>query len=298
MTCHASALEGDARSTAPAGVNFDTDGDVQRYVDRIRVRALDRKDMPPTRSLASCNQAVLETFVSELESGPCLPSCSGRACGDDGCGGSCGTCEAGLACATDTGQCGNSLCSTNCESAACGDDGCGGSCGTCGFDLQCSSQRTCVCPAGVTCSCTPNCSGISCGDDGCGGSCGKCSSSQSCTSGQCVYLSKSFSADVWPIIQAHACFESQCHSQPSPQQGLDMSSSSTAYANLVNVASMECSSGKVRVAPGDISASYIINKLTGSGMCSGVRMPPFPRAPLSQSQLDTIRAWIDTGAAP
>ncbi|MGM0578582.1 MAG: hypothetical protein ACQEXJ_22850 [Myxococcota bacterium] len=28
----------------------------------------------------------------------CVPECSGRECGDDGCGGSCGTCESGLVC--------------------------------------------------------------------------------------------------------------------------------------------------------------------------------------------------------
>ena len=35
----------------------------------------------------------------------CLPSCEGLACGDDGCGGSCGACEAELTCGDD-GQCG------------------------------------------------------------------------------------------------------------------------------------------------------------------------------------------------
>ena len=34
----------------------------------------------------------------------CVPSCSGMACGDDGCGGSCGDCEPGLVCGQ-TGQC-------------------------------------------------------------------------------------------------------------------------------------------------------------------------------------------------
>jgi len=35
----------------------------------------------------------------------CVPSCNGRACGGDGCGGTCGSCAAGLACQSD-GACG------------------------------------------------------------------------------------------------------------------------------------------------------------------------------------------------
>ncbi len=51
-----------------------------------------------------------------------------------------------------------------------------------------------------------------------------------------------------------------------------LSSATAGYAGLVNVSSTECTS-KVRVKPGDTTASYLINKLTGSGMCTGSRMP-------------------------
>ena len=63
----------------------------------------------------------------------CTPSCGMNVCGDDGCGGSCGSCDAGLSC--EAGQC--VACEAQCEGKACGDDGCGGSCGTCGDDSQC-----------------------------------------------------------------------------------------------------------------------------------------------------------------
>jgi len=56
----------------------------------------------------------------------CIPSCGVAVCGDDGCGGSCGTCGEGLACSE-----GSCACVPNCGSAVCGDDGCGGSCGSC-----------------------------------------------------------------------------------------------------------------------------------------------------------------------
>lgn len=37
--------------------------------------------------------------------GNCTPACGGRACGDDGCGGSCGSCATGQVCTLSTGQC-------------------------------------------------------------------------------------------------------------------------------------------------------------------------------------------------
>lgn len=46
----------------------------------------------------------IDTFVKGAPPPPsCTPSCSGKACGDDGCGGSCGACAAGQSC--DAGAC-------------------------------------------------------------------------------------------------------------------------------------------------------------------------------------------------
>jgi hypothetical protein len=57
----------------------------------------------------------------------CTPNCTGKDCGDDGCGGSCGTCTSPAVCEA-SGTC----CTPNCGSNTCGPfDGCGGSCGTC-----------------------------------------------------------------------------------------------------------------------------------------------------------------------
>jgi len=107
----------------------------------------------------------------------CTPSCSDRACGDDGCGGSCGSCPSGYFCSS--GACVSS-CTPSCSGLSCGDDGCGGSCGTCPSGYFCSGGECAP-------SCTPSCSGRTCGSDGCGGSCGTCSSGYTCsTSGSCV----------------------------------------------------------------------------------------------------------------
>ena len=109
----------------------------------------------------------------------CEPVCDARACGNDGCGGSCGTCAGNSTCDTQ-GQC-VANCTPSCEGKSCGDNGCGGSCGTCGSGLSCDARDQCVAD------CTPSCDGQSCGDNGCGGSCGNCGSGLTCTDdGQCV----------------------------------------------------------------------------------------------------------------
>lgn len=100
----------------------------------------------------------------------CFPRCTGKECGDDGCGGSCGSCTGG---ACNNGTCG---CAPQCSGKQCGNDGCGGSCGTC---------QTGVCSPSGQC-CTPNCAGKSCGLDGCGGLCGKCSGLEACINGGCT----------------------------------------------------------------------------------------------------------------
>ena len=140
---------------------------------------------------------------------PAAPSCDGKACGDDGCGGSCGGCPGGDACEPG-GQCG---CVPSCAGKQCGGDGCGGSCGGCPSGDACDAGGKCGCvpscagkqcggdgcggtcgggcPGGTVCSgdqcvCVPNCSGKQCGSDGCGGSCGGCSWGFECNgSDQC-----------------------------------------------------------------------------------------------------------------
>jgi hypothetical protein len=52
----------------------------------------------------------------------------------------------------------------------------------------------------------------------------------------------------------------------------------------------------MRVLPGNSNSSYLINKLTGLNMCFGSKMPKF--GSLSPTEIDTVRAWIDSGAGP
>ena len=138
----------------------------------------------------------------------CIPSCDGKTCGDDGCGGSCGDCGCGERCvdgrcefnACDGRTCGpdgcggvcepnacgcGEMCSaagqcerTACDGRSCGPDGCGGTCGDCGCGQSCQ-QGQCV---------NTNCMGQQCGDDGCGGVCGRCGAGQACRNGMCVRI--------------------------------------------------------------------------------------------------------------
>ena len=110
-----------------------------------------------------------------INDGDCAASCLNKACGDDGCGGSCGDCPPGLSCDA-VGQC--SPCQADCAGKSCGDNGCGGSCGECPGGMACINF--------VCSNCSPNCVGLLCGDDGCGGSCGECGYNYACQAGQCV----------------------------------------------------------------------------------------------------------------
>lgn len=98
----------------------------------------------------------------------CIPQCEAKECGDDGCGGTCGTCPAAAPICTDIGLC-VATCAPACDGKECGPDGCGNQCGNCPQAAPyCDAQGMCQA------TCNPNCSGRECGDDGCGGSCGSC----------------------------------------------------------------------------------------------------------------------------
>ena len=107
---------------------------------------------------------------------PCVPSCQGKHCGDDGCGGSCGECtEHGSAYCAPDGTC---SCRADCEGKKCGDDGCGGSCGECKSGERCEQSR-------CRSVCVQDCRSKECGSDGCGGRCGRCAAGTTCRHGRC-----------------------------------------------------------------------------------------------------------------
>lgn len=108
----------------------------------------------------------------------CVPSCFGKECGPNGCGGVCEPgCGTGERC-NDNGQC--EPCEPDCVNRECGDDGCGGFCGVCNGDTEyCSTDGEC----------TNDCEGRECGPSPVlDVSCGRCSENPTdycATNGQC-----------------------------------------------------------------------------------------------------------------
>lgn len=101
------------------------------------------------------------------------------------------------------------------------------------------------------------------------------------------------SGQVQPIF-SKSCTGNGCHAGASPAQGLDLSSASRSYANLVNIASAQCAATK-RVLPSAPDQSYLVWKIKGSGTCFfGTRMPKGQQ--LSAADQNTIMNWIGLGA--
>ena len=113
----------------------------------------------------------------------CTPLCIGKECGDDGCGGSCGSCIGGETCNIGTGQCVAS-CTPSCIGKDCGDNGCGGSCGTCVGGQTCNlTSGSCGAIVISGCSVDIDCNdGIICTDEICGLN-NQCSYIDNCQSG-------------------------------------------------------------------------------------------------------------------
>jgi hypothetical protein len=77
---------------------------------------------------------------TDCAAGQCLPGCASRQCGNDGCGGSCGTCSDTEICSLSDGLC----------VPACGTCPAGTSC------YDCSDVLACLAPAQVTPNCIPD----------------------------------------------------------------------------------------------------------------------------------------------
>lgn len=134
------------------------------------------------------NSGVCMSGVCSGQCFPFTCQAFGYECGiiPNGCGGqlNCGTCDSGEVC--EAGQC-VSDCVPNCANKNCGDDGCGGSCGTCTEypNSYCHDSGQCSCKPlncvaeGYTCGSY---------DSGCGGTteCGSCTTGYNCEAGTCV----------------------------------------------------------------------------------------------------------------
>jgi len=165
----------------------------------------------------------------------CVPSCAGKQCGDDGCGGDCGACWADEACffgfCADAGEAGGP-CD---EDSDCDDDTpciefegvqrCAPACDPFGEDT-CPEGWTCVSPEGDAPFCLPPCQAATCEEleaecgapsDGCFGAldCGTCGDHEECTEAfTCVCLWESCGDLCCP--QGIPCIGGVCHDGPPP----------------------------------------------------------------------------------
>lgn len=100
----------------------------------------------------------------------------------------------------------------------------------------------------------------------------------------------SFAQDIQTIFNT-SCAVSGCHNNTA-EAGLNLSQG-LAYANIVNVESTQVPSKK-RVLPNDAQNSYLVEKIEGR-QSVGSRMP-LNRNPLTNTQIQNIRNWINRGA--
>ncbi len=114
-----------------------------------------------------------------------------------------------------------------------------------------------------------------------------------------ITVSNTVAATTLTTIQANVfgpiC--SGCHSGVgSALPGVqNLTTSANSFAALVGVNSIEQPTIK-RVAAGDPTNSYLIQKLEGAAGISGVQMPK-GGPPLDQATIDQIKSWITAGAA-
>ncbi len=104
-------------------------------------------------------------------------------------------------------------------------------------------------------------------------------------------------SDVQPIFTGN-CALPGCHIGSSPAEGMSLGAGQT-FSNVVNVQARQLSTMN-RVTPNQPDDSYLVHKVQDTHIAaggSGSRMPE-GRSPLSQSDIDLIRAWIQAGAQP
>jgi hypothetical protein len=85
-----------------------------------------------------------------------------------------------------------------------------------------------------------------------------------------------------------------CHTGTRPKENLALDAGK-AFADLVGVATDQCNGQRTLVVPGDVGASYLMNKLLGTDLCTGSQMPKAGQR-LTSAELATINTWICQGA--
>lgn len=98
--------------------------------------------------------------------------------------------------------------------------------------------------------------------------------------GNCNPDSVYFENDILPILTSN-CGMSGCHDAITQTEGINVAS----HASLIN-------SGAVK--PGNVNGSDLIEAITETD--PDKKMPPPPRTPLTQEQINKLTKWIQQGA--
>lgn len=126
------------------------------------------------------------------------------------------------------------------------------------------------------------------------GACGNvCTATGVCNNGTCTTCgaAPAYATAIQPIWNNNC---TNCHDATTPPGGLNLTAAAS-HGELVGV-DATCSTTRTLVVANEALNSYLINKLTGNGMCSGARMPAGGAAALNATQMGLIRNWICNGA--
>ncbi len=209
----------------------------------------DGLETDPSEDEASLPDGQKELGDGAIDEGPdaCVPVCTGKQCGDDGCGGECGTCSGGKVCEAGTCACAAKDHKACCDSAVCWFDSCGA-----------QGENVANCPFGckdtVCEACVPQCPGMVCGDDGCGKDCG------TCAVGKCDGLK-------W--TPAAACADGSC--QAGQTQNCDDTNPCTTDAcdPKAGCSHVVSGDGTMCVAPSCSALTFTSARTCLSGQCTG-----------------------------
>lgn len=103
----------------------------------------------------------------------------------------------------------------------------------------------------------------------------------------------SASSETWNEVIGTSCAFSSCHGGGAGDLTLSETDAAVNHAALVDAPSVD-KDGAVLVVPGDVSGSYLMDKLNDADGIEGTLMPP--GQPLDASRIAVIEAWIEAGA--
>lgn len=255
--------------------------------------------MPPPTGLPPEQSACVRAWIETLEGNNC-ETCGGDACIDletdnDHCGECGNACPAGVPCTAGACTCpaGEDLCNGSCIDTMADHENCGSCDNACAANKVCW-QGVCADTCAALTECNGGCIDTQSDPDNCGACGNSCGDGNACEMGGCGCPGNgiSFAGEVEPLFGG--CDGAGCHGFPAPAAGLDLRPG-MVYSSLVGVPSSQCAN-RLLVSPGQPGVSYLMDKLQGTNLCLGTKMPKLGQDFTAQ-QLDAVSEWICRGAA-